>query len=89
MIRTLSMAATATLALTLAACGSSEEATDNAMTDEYDADAPSLEEVASDAEMEALEAQEEAIEQEAAPAPAIDESEVTGDNAETEDVVGM
>ena len=36
-------------ALTLAACGSSEEAAEDAAIDEYDANAPSLEEVASDA----------------------------------------
>lgn len=87
MIRNIAIASA--FALTLAACGSSEEAADDTLGNAYDADARSLEEVASDSEMEALEAQEEALEEEAAPAPAIDESEVTGDNAETEDVVGM
>lgn len=86
MIRTIAITA---FALTLAACGSSEEATEDTLGNAYDPNAPSLEEVASDAEMEALEAQEDALEQEAAPAGAIDETEVTGDNAETEDVVGM
>ena len=89
MIRTFAL--TSALALSLAACGSSDDAVDDTVGNEYDADAPSLEEVATDAEMEALEAQEDALEEEAAPAPAngIDETEVTGDNATTEDVVGM
>lgn len=88
MIRNIAIASA--LALTLAACGSSEEAADDTLGNTYDPNAPSLEDVASDAEMEALEAQEEALEEEAAPAPpAIDESEVTGDNAETEEIVGM
>lgn len=90
MIRTLSTAALGTLALSLAACGSNEN-TDETVGTEYDAEAPSLEDVATDAEMEALEAQEDALEEEAA-APetsGIDTSEVTSDNAETEEIVGM
>lgn len=91
MIRTLSTATFTALALSLAACGSSEETTDETVGTEYDADAPSLEDVATDAEMEALEAQEDALEEEAAAPepPAIDTSEVTSDNAETEEIVGM
>ena len=78
MIRNIAIASA--LALTLAACGSSEEAADDTVGNAYDPSAPSLEDVASDAEMEALEAQEEALEEEAAPPPpAIDESEVTVD----------
>lgn len=92
MTRNLAIPAIAAFAFALTACGSNK---DDALIedDAYNADAPSLEEVSTNAEMEALEQQEENLQEEAAKptpaAPAVTTDDVTGDNADTEDVVGL
>lgn len=85
-----SIAAVAAFGLSLAACGSNDDVIeDDTVGAEYDAEAPSLEDVAAESEMAALEEQEVALEEEATDPNAVDATEITADNAETEDVVGM